>query len=158
MSAQTVNQIINSIDSFASAHQQIHSFGKGNITDFATSGDTRYYSVWVDVLPTTINFSNQNTNTYTTSLRIYVLSRLAKGGTNYIEVISDSQSIVLDMVAYLGNPSTAFEWVLEASAMNPVGDPQFDDELAGQIIDLNFRQYLTRDRCAIPFTTDPTPI
>lgn len=157
MSASTINQIIKQVNSFANAHYQIKSFGVGRIFDFATSGDTDYPSLWVDYGNTSVSQQSGYGNEYITPLRIYIVDRLQKGGTNEQEVISDTQQVCLDLIAYLSN-SNAFNWILDNSiTLNVVGDPSQDDELAGHFFDLNFRQPFEKDRCAIPFSSDPTP-
>lgn len=157
MSTSTINQIIKQIDSFASAHRQINSFGVGRIYDFAASGDTKYPSLWVDYGNTSVNNVNMGGSEYTTSIRVYIVDRLMKGATNETEVVSDTQQTALDLISYLSN-SYVFTWLIDSSIqLTVVGDPSQDDEVAGYYFDLNFRQAFEKDRCAIPFTSNPSP-
>jgi hypothetical protein len=156
MATSTINQIIKEISDFQSAHRQVHSFGVGRIYDFASSGDTKYPSLWIDYGNASVNNVNMGGSESFVTLRIFIIDKLNNGNLNETEVRSDTQSICLDLIAYLSHPN--FDWQIDSNiSLVPIGEEAEEDKLAGWYFDLSFRQSFERDRCAIPFTSNPAP-
>lgn len=147
----TLNQVIRNLNSIASAHRQINSFGNGNIQEFATSGTTNYPAMWVD-------FENSQVqgNSYLHVVRIYVADRLIKGKKNETEVLSDIQQVCLDIIAQAQSKIYNWKLVSDSITLNYFSEPRFDDEDAGYYFDLTLKVPFTYDRCQIPFDSDIT--
>lgn len=141
----TINQIVKELSDFASDHLQINSFGTGEIEMFATSGSTEYPCVFVEFLP----FSTEE-RVYTISMRVYLMDRLQKESRNIQEILSDTQQIMLDLVAHFNN-HTLRDYRLSANnSFNPIFDRAQDDEVGGWYVDLTWRLRNEYNRCQIP--------
>lgn len=154
---QTVNQILSQFLDIASAHRQINSFGFGEIQDYATSGTTNYPAMWVDIGDCSIGGNEDEQSLYTQqSYTIWIIDRLQKGKGNLEDVFSDTQQIVLDVIAQLNK--SGYEFVVDiGNQLTPIFDKFHDDELAGFSFNLVIKQNYDRDRCAIPFAYQPIP-
>lgn len=152
---KTLNQIIKEIDNFATNHLQVNSFGVGRIWDFATSGDTKYPALWVDYADVSINnVYGSGSSTETTPVRVYISDRLQKGAFNEQEVLSDIRETFFDLIAYISND--AFEWTIGSSVtLTRFGEEFQNDEIAGYYCEIQFTQSFLKDRCAIPYITNP---
>ena len=154
---QTVNQILSQFLDIASAHRQINSFGFGEIQDYATSGTTNYPAMWVDIGDCSIGGNEDEQSLYTQqSYTIWIIDRLQKGKGNLEDVFSDTQQIVLDVIAQLNK--SGYDFVVDiGNQLTPIFDKFHDDELAGFSFNLVIKQNYDRDRCAIPFAYQPIP-
>ena len=154
---QTVNQILSQFLDIASAHRQINSFGFGEIQDYATSGTTNYPAMWVDIGDCSIGGNEDEQSLYTQqSYTVWIIDRLQKGKGNLEDVFSDTQQIVLDVIAQLNK--SGYEFVVDiGNQLTPIFDKFHDDELAGFSFNLVIKQNYDRDRCAIPFAYQPIP-
>lgn len=146
----TLNQKIKVLNNFADAHLQINSFGAGQIQDFATSGVTEYPAMWIDFEPSKLIANDYGTGTYFTVFRVYLLDRLLKGKRNLNDAFSDMESIALDIIAYLQNPTNLIRVDTTNLVFNQVFEASHDDEVAGYWFDLTFREVFKEDRCQIP--------
>lgn len=148
----SLNQINKGLSNFASAHGQVNYYGSGQVFDFATSGTTTYPAMWTDIEP-----SNLSGGVFITSVRVYFLDRLLKGGTNLFEVMSDMQLVALDLIAHLKSnyyyPQTQSIIITDSISLNPVFESFHDDEIAGWYMDLEFKSEFQENRCQIPFNT-----
>jgi hypothetical protein len=148
----TLNQTIKVFQSFAQNHRQINSFGFGRIQDYATSGDIKYPSMWLDIT----DDSSLSENDLETPFQIYFIDRMQKGGTTYQEVLSDMKEVALDLVRYIDSPDVGTLYINNRSAtMSVIGDPSQDDEVAGWILKLSVKSFESFDSCAIPFKGTP---
>ena len=150
---RSLNQIVSILNSFATAHQQVNSFGSGQLEDFATSGVTEYPAMWVDFEPSTVD-----EQTFQNVFRVYIADRQDKGQFNLNKVLSDTQLISLDLLAYLKDPITYYNMVLQNGiTITPFFESKFDDELVGVYFDVVLQMAWQEDRCQIPFVTGFVP-
>lgn len=139
---------LKTLNRFADLHQQINSYGEGDIYDFATSGTINYFTLWVDPLDSTVG-----TNGTINNIRVYAADRVSKDKSNYTEVLSNTKEILLDCVAYMSHPS--YDWIIDTGSLTltKFGDSFKDDEIAGHYVDLPLRQHFAADRCQIPLSS-----
>lgn len=141
----TINQIVNQISNFASGHYQVNGFGTGQIEMFAASGTTEYPYLFCEFLP----FSTEE-RVYSINVRIYLLDRLQKESRNLQNILSDTQQVVLDLIAYFQSSSFKDYRLVKNLNFNPVFDSAHDDEVAGWYVDLTFKVNNEYNRCQIP--------
>lgn len=150
---KTLNQIVSILNDFANAHQQVNSFGSGQLEDFATSGVTEYPTMWVDFEP-----SQVDAQIFSNIFRIYLADRQDKGQFNQNHCLSDMQLVALDLIAYLKDPIVFYNIRLQDNiTLNPFFEGKFDDEIVGVYFDITFNTAFLEDRCHIPFTSGFTP-
>lgn len=154
----THNQIVSLFKNIAAAHKQINSMGFGNIYENESGklllyGDGApntpvYPMLWADVSTSTI-VKREAQTTYT----VMVMDLVNKDNSNLQEVISDTQQMMLDIIAYLQSPEFDELFFVDISATMKNFIDNLGDEVAGWSMDLIFRVPYLADRCAIPFTT-----
>ena len=147
----TLNQVKKVFSDFADDHQQIHTFGFGDIGELNTSGVTTYPTMWVMPEPSTIRNKQVHLN-----FRVYFMDLIHKG--NHLqrdEVWSDQLLIATDLVAHLADmdKSGAFDTYFNFDPDNISIEPfldEFDDEVAGWNMTIEIPVLFSKDKCAIP--------
>lgn len=144
--AKTLNQVIKSLNDIADNHQQLNHFFFGEMYDFATSGDTQYPAMAVEKEPDLLEGSTLKMN-----FNLYFIDLVHKDISNRQEVLSDMQSVALDVIYQLTHPD--YDWVIDSSSitLNDFVD-RFDDEVTGYWFKLTLKISSPFDRCAIPQT------
>lgn len=155
----TLNQIKKVFSDFAADHQQIHTFGFGDISELNTSGTTNYPVLWAMPEPSVINKSTVNLR-----FRLYFMDLVHKG--NHLqrdEVWSDQLSIATDLIAHLSDldKSDSFDDNFDFDPNNISIEPfldEFDDEVAGWNMGIDIPVLNDRNKCAIPSTNNSSSV
>jgi len=138
-------QIIEDLEDIANTHEQINSFGYGDITqitmDVLTKQEPKYTRMYV-VPADTILSENQLTLNFT----IIIADKLEDDYSNQKEVLSDTLEIIKDVytVLYLSEYET--EW---GATVEPFLE-RFETILAGWTMNITLTQPFDYNRCILP--------
>lgn len=145
----TLNQVINRIKQLSLGHKQVREFRKGLVTDFFADKKTKYPAACLQDLGGNISLSGHAT---LLNYRLFILDLVNVSQDtklNEIEVLSDTVSIAMDLLAQMNNgnyddwkisPDNALQLVVEAE----------NDMLAGCVIDFSVRIMYEQNICQIP--------
>lgn len=142
---QTLNQVVQSLNTIATNHLQINHFFFGEEWDFASSGVVNCPAMIAVLQPSILQGS-----TLTDVFKIYIGDLVQKDLSNKSEVLSDCQLIALDVIYQL--QLSTYDWVLEnknSIVLNDFED-SFDCELYGYWFEIRLKMSAPYDRCAIP--------
>lgn len=145
----TLNQVIKRIETLALAHKQVRTFRAGLRQDFLSNGDIRYAAVFLQYSGSNIlRGSNQANFVFTLSVRDLVhVSEDTK--TNEIDVLSDTFSIMIDLLSQMGY-SGFNDWKLaDSAAMTSVVEDD-GDMSAGWDAGLNIAIMYDQNVCDVP--------
>ena len=143
----TLNQLIQKLNDFATAHQQIHSFGFGDLWEIEASGAKNGAVMWANVVNGSVDISGKQA---TIDFRICFMDLVKKDESNENEVLSDMYLVALDMIAYLNNnPNWDNFTIANNSTMTPFTE-RFDSEWSGWIVDITLQNRFVSDYCQIP--------
>jgi len=146
----TLNQVITQLNTIATNHNQINTFGFNDMPEYGKETSIVYPVMWVTQLP-----SNVNGNELNLKFRILFADLVHKGEENQDDVSSDQMQTALDVIAQLQHPD--YEWFYSSiSNLEPITG-KLDDEISGWVIDVNLMIDNAFNRCQIPFTPSPTP-
>lgn len=143
---QTLNQVKKIFSDIATAHRQINSFGFGDTSDINVSGTTHYPLMYVVPEPSSVSGG-----LFKYTFKIIFADLVHTDCSNRDEVLSDIQSVALDVISQLTDPD--YEFSLETEVTLEDFTEGFDDNTTGWIaspITLNYA--FNYDRCAIPST------
>lgn len=148
----TLNQVVLNLSEIADKHQQIHGF-KFGVTqeDFATSGVSHPAEMWVTIQPSPMGVSTTEFN-----VSMCLCDSVRRGNENQTEVISDMWQIAKDVVAQLRNQN--YPWDFNRG-QKPVVNPFKEKSpysYAGVWFDFTLTSPDPIDRCATPFSSEPT--
>lgn len=146
MARYTLHQTIDKIKAIANDHAQINSFGYGELSDVdATKGYTMPLCWAVE------QQSNISGRVLSNSVMIIVMDLVHKDLSNALEVVSNTQQILTDIIAEMQSPENQalFEVNADSVGLTPFQD-RFDDEVSGWYCTLNIETSYLQDRCAVP--------
>ena len=158
-------QIIQDLSGIAYYHNQIKSFGYGDLTQITMDIDTNKEPVYTKmyVVPGSVTLA-QNRILYNFS--IIILDRINEDYSNQEDVMSDTLEICKDVFTILYQSYTA-EWGGFSIDYTPLWDPnvtpfleRFETILGGWTMNLQIEQPFDYNQCVLPFTsgvTLPTP-
>jgi len=148
---KTLNQIIEQITDLGTAHHQIQSVGVGTIAEL--QAEERYYPLlWIFH-----ETSGIDDKYLTHDIRLIVADRVITGEEgedtdgHEQEVLSDSQLIVLDFLAYFMQQHDQ-EYVVEPSAILEPFTEVWNDRVAGHSVVIQIKQFFDWNKCQIPET------
>ena len=152
--AKTANQIKDSFQLLASGHLQINSFAYDQEFNQQAYPSFIYPLMFVDPLGGTLNGT-----IYTRTYRVAIADRVLKSEDNKLEVLSDTQLIILDVLAYwmkLGQ-NERFT-ITSTNTITPFYD-KWGDEVTGHFVDIGIEEFYDFNSCAIPLSGSiPTPL
>jgi hypothetical protein len=145
----TLNEIQKLLTDFADAHNQIAAHGTG---DFAELNPTErsYPLMWIQYVE-----SEADDGVKSDTFRVGILDRVNAGEEGQddqyheLEVLSDTQLIALDLLAYFVQGQQTEYWSARATNLLPATE-QFDDRIAGHFIDITVSQNWDHSKCQIP--------
>lgn len=150
----TLNQVIKRIRLISIAHKQIRNFYFGLPGDFLNDKTTEYASVFLQDVPGVIDLLAKKR---TLSFKLYALDLVHVSEdtkSNELDVQSDMLSIVEDLVAEI-NHSSYTDWKLSISNPITLLREEFDDIVAGIVVDISIVTPYTQDACVVPTETLP---
>jgi len=142
----TLNQVVTALETIATNHQQINSFGFGDIWEQNSSGTIYYPQMFVEIESSNIAAKKLNL-----TMRFYFMDVVKNGEVNENEVLSDQLEIAKDVIAQLQHND--YDWIFDAENV-PMQDftENLTDSVAGWSADITLEVPYTFDRCAIPMT------
>lgn len=146
----TLNQVQAQLREIATNHQQINTFGWGELPELGKSSDVVYPLMWVVQQP-----SNVDGNNLRLRYKIVFADLVLKDISNEDEVLNDQMQIALDVVAQLNHPD--YEWQFENKGSFENFYNEYDDIATGWVLDCELIIDSPYNRCAIPFNPSPTP-
>src|SRR6478736_10272237 len=155
----TLNQVVKRIETLALAHRQVRTFRAGLRPDFLSNGDIKYSAVFLQYAGgNVLRGSNQANFVFVLSVRDLVhVSEDAK--TNELDVLSDTYSIMLDLLSQMGFDAYN-DWKLaDSAAMTSVVEDD-GDMSAGWDAGLTIAVPYDQNVCEVPSTIpglDPFP-
>jgi len=138
---KTLNQIIQKIQANASAHAQIKYVGFGDEWEIDTQ-QLRYPLFWSNIQNSTINGKTLNL-----SFVFLVFDIVQNGEQDEQEVLSDTLSIMNDLIAELQNVQ---EIELDESINLQPFTENFGDKVSGWRADVSVSIYNEFNKCVIP--------
>ena len=145
----TLNQIISQITTLAGAHSQIASSGVGDFAEWQAE-ERSYPILWVFHEETLLN-----ERYLTHNIRLICADRVIAGEEgedtdgHEQEVLSDTQRVLLDFLAYFNNQYGQTYDILRNATIEPFTE-RFNDRLAGNSVVIGIRQTFEWDKCSIP--------
>lgn len=141
----TLNNVVTNLNNIADSHSLINNFFYGEIYDFATSGVVDYPAMLVTSEPNSLS-----RGVITMSFNIYVADLVQKGIVDRREVLSNTQQVILDILATL-DMTVAYDWNVNIDniTLNDFVD-KFQDEVTGWWFKLDLRIPNALNRCAVP--------
>lgn len=144
MANQTLNQVVQTIQGLAEAHQQINTVYFGNLVDFLSKGsDNVYPAMFFDLTSSNINGTVQTMN-----FSLYFMDRMLAEQSNETEVLSDQLSIAQDIVAQLRYDG--FLFTVDDSVPLTFFTEDTPDLLAGVKADISIDLDFSANRCQVP--------
>lgn len=148
----TLNQIVSSLETIASNHLLINTFGFGDLWEVASSGDITYPLMWA-VLDGVDISTKDKTEIYKFSL---LFMDAVKGGeVNETEVLSDQLSTAKDVLAQLKHPTYIWAFQDNVSSLEDFTE-RFVDSVAGWKMNVELKLPFTSNRCAAPYSGTTT--
>ncbi len=138
-------QIIEDLEDFANNHEQINSYGYGDITqltmDIETEKEPRYTRMYV--IPGDVVLAQ---NELITNFQILVVDRLNNDYSNQRDVLSDTLEITKDIMAtfYLSEYETVWP-----SSVEPILE-EYETILCGWVMNIQLTQPFDYNRCVLP--------
>lgn len=141
----TYYQIIDDLKGLAQAHEQINSFGFGDITQLTMDIETKQSPIYTKlyVIPNNVSL-DQNELTY--NFQIIVADRLKDDYSNQRDVMNDTLEIMKDVFTFLYLSEYESEW---DATVEPFLE-RFEDVLAGWTMSLVITQPFDYNRCNVP--------
>lgn len=141
----TYYQIIDDLKGMAQAHEQINSFGFGDLTQMTMDIETKQSPIYTKlyVIPNDVSL-DQNELTY--NFQIIVADRLKDDYSNQRDVMNDTLEIMKDVFTFLYLSEYESEW---DATVEPFLE-RFEDVLAGWTMSLTITQPFDYNRCVVP--------
>lgn len=145
---ESYRTVIKDYQTFADLHEQINSFGFGDIeqitNDIITKQEPKYPRMYV--LPDSTHF---HTGHIHIGWKIYFVDRLNEDLSNQQEVLSDQLEIAKDLFSKMYLSEYEADW--DANV-----EPYFEkseSNLAGWVLNMHFTQKFDYNRCVLPETS-----
>lgn len=144
----TLNEIVSQLETIATNHRQINTFGFGDIWEIASSGDIQYPLMWVNLEGVDIS-TRDKTEIYRFSFLF--MDTVKNGEVNETEVLSDQLSIAKDVLAQLRHPN--YEWSFEenSSSLEDFTE-RFVDSVSGWRVPVSLKLPYLSNRCDAPYS------
>lgn len=141
----TYYQIIDDLKGLAQAHEQINSFGFGDINQLTMDVETKQSPIYTKlyIIPND-TILDQNQLTY--NLQVIVADRLKDDYSNQRDVMNDTLEIMKDVFTFLYLSEYESEW---DATVEPFLE-RFEDVLAGWTMSLTLTQPFDYNRCNVP--------
>lgn len=141
----TLKQIIEDFDDIAINHEQINSFGFGELEQLTMDIETHQEPVYTKMyMVPEVTVLNQNQLTY--NFRIIIVDRLNEDYSNQRDVMSDTLEIIKDVFTILYLSEYESEW---NAVVNPFLEA-FETKLCGWSMNLQITQPFDYNRCVLP--------
>src|SRR6185437_9408439 len=146
----SLNQFVTLLNSLASGHEQIKTFGEGDAWEIGSSDPIQYPLLWAVPQPSSMAEKLLNMK-----FSLIFADILDTDKANEKDILSDTLQIALDILAQLNNPDYSDNFILDPNTTLTPFTEKFDDDVAGWKADINIRINFLSDRCAVPSTIVP---
>jgi len=143
----SLNQFAKLLNTLASAHAQIKTFGEGDVWEIGASGSIQYPLMWAVPQP-----SSTAQKLLNMKFSILFADVLDPDKANEQDILSDTLQMAMDILAQLNAPNFADDFILDHNTNLTPFTEKFDDDVAGWKLDLNIKINFLSDRCAVPST------
>lgn len=142
----TWNNIVKYFETIAEHHYQIKGFGSGFVDDIQATlkKNTNYPFMYVIPLDDTVR---ENTND--ARVGVIIVDLVKEDHRNQLEVLSDTNLIVKDIIKILRNEEVSNIQVLDEPTMEPFKE-RYADDTTGWVIDLSLQINFPNNYCDIP--------
>jgi hypothetical protein len=141
----TYQQIIQDLRDLSIAHEQINSFGFGDLTQLTMDTQTKQSPVYTKlyIIP---NDTVLDRMQLTYNFQVIVADRLKDDYSNQRDVMNDTLEIIKDVFTFLYLSEYESEW---DATVEPFLE-RFEDVLAGWTMNLTITQPFDYNRCNVP--------
>ena len=139
----TLNEILNEIETQATAHLQIKQYGQGDLWEINPK-ELDYLVLWA--IEESVVLSER---TLTYNIRLLAMDRVLPGEENEQEVMSDTIQVLLDFVAYFRQLHSSDLNIQTSVTLEPFTE-RFDDKVSGHSCVLAITQPYNYNKCQIP--------
>lgn len=143
----SLNQILKKLREVCEAHAQVNTYAEGQKYDMSASNAPTYPLIWVVPNGGTPDLPG---NLFNYRLTVFCLDKDLPGGTNQIELLSDTSLILLDIIAKLDhteNDDDFDDWnISSVSDFQPVVDGE-NDTVSGNLCDITITAFFRKDIC-----------
>lgn len=144
----TLKEIIERIESISLAHDQLKSFYFGLPSDFLTDKKTVLPGIFLQDVPGVID---QSRNELVASFKMYVLAIVKptseEKAADELQVQSDMLIVAQYLLAEMNDPAAYTDWSLNVASSYTLLREEFDDLVAGVVVDIQIRTPYTQDIC-----------
>lgn len=141
----TLNQIVAKLQTIASNHLQIKTFGFGDSWELEADGAKESPIMWAIA-----KGFNIEAKAITYNFTLLFMDLVDKDEANETEVLSDQTLIATDVLSLLDKESESDDFTIIKSNSAEYFTERFDNEYAGVFIDLGIRVNYLRNNCNIP--------
>jgi hypothetical protein len=169
----SINQFVDLLKSMAQNHEQINTFGEGDIWEIGSANtfqkpswtlqktnSVQYPLMWV--VPLAFPTARLNDGAWEAQLKYTLLFADIEQSdkSNEQEVLNDMQSVALDILTQLSDQEEIYSdsFILLPTAQFTPFTEKLDDLVAGWKVDITIRVVYLRDACAVPSTLTPAQI
>lgn len=145
----TLNNVIQRIREISLAHLQVRGFYHGVPTDFLTDKTTRYASVFLEDTSGAMSLSAKEISLGYKMFFLDLVNVSADAKENELEVQSDMISVAKDILATM-NSSAYTDWSISGANNLVLVKEEFDDMVAGVVIDFSVRLPWDKSFCESP--------
>lgn len=144
---RTLNQIISKLNSIATNHVQVKSFGFGTLSDLNVEllSQENFPMLWVQ--PVSVR---SLLNTKITNLKLYVIDSRSKTFDNLIDILSDTELIIDDIRRELIYSDTE-PWIIRGTEL--LLNPEINitaERLCGWSATIQLESIILENECYIP--------
>jgi len=147
---RTLNQVNELLEGIATAHQQINSYGIGDLWEIVANGAVTY-----PLMFTVINQSSLNGKILNLNISLLFMDLVHKDESNELDVSSDMLQVGTDVIAQLRSPLYE-DWFLVGDSVS-LDDftERFNDEVTGWKVDLSLQISEQFNLCSLPIVGAP---
>ena len=140
----SLNQIIKELETIATNHYQINSWGFGDIWEINSSGSIDYPLMWLNIDNVAIEGSMQK---FKFSL---IFCDIVKGGeVNENDVLNDQLEIAKDVIAQLKHNDYAWDFLGDGLVLEAFTE-RLTDSVSGYSMSIDLELPYDSNRCSIP--------
>lgn len=141
----TINALSVLFKAVADQHPQINQYGIGQVYNIAADEAVNYPLLWV--VP---NGGDLDSKTFVHRFNFLLLDRMKEDASNEIEILSDCQTVLTEVITILQTWSDSKEYEVEwLGTYTPIID-EHTDIVAGVSAQVGFKVAHLQDACAIP--------
>lgn len=143
---KTLNQIKSVLETIATDHKQINSFGFGDIWEYTLTEQT-HPVMWAELKGATADLDRKE---LLVTFSLWFMDLVNKDERNETEVLSDQLLIATDVLSLLNSPTYQDSFFIASNNQLENFTEKADNEVSGWKIDIGIRIPYVKDTCYIP--------